>query len=142
MSSRHGLLGAAALLVIAAVAAIAWGDPVSRVDDGCRLFPRTSHWNQRVDGLPVARGSDQLVRKIGRGKPLFADFTIPYTVVPGDQPRKAVRFRYRGESDPGPYPIPAGVPIEGGIDRHALIVDRDRCRLYELYDLHRNHGQW
>src|SRR5207253_7871477 len=38
------------------------------------------------------------------------------------------------------YPIPASVKIEGGRassgDRHAIIVDRDACRLYELYALH------
>jgi hypothetical protein len=41
------------------------------------------------------------------------------------------------ESDPGPYPIPANAPIEGGPDatgdRHVLVVDRDHCVLYELY---------
>ncbi|MCD6291496.1 MAG: cellulase family glycosylhydrolase, partial [Anaerolineae bacterium] len=41
-------------------------------------------------------------------------------------------------SDPGPYPIPPDAPIEGGRgsdgDRHVLIVDRDHCMLYELYD--------
>jgi hypothetical protein len=49
----------------------------------------------------------------------------------------SVAFAYRDESDPGPYPIPAKPPIEGGADsrgdRHILIVDRDRCILYELY---------
>ncbi len=29
-----------------------------------------------------------------------------------------------------------------GADRHALIVDRDRCRLYELYALERRGGRW
>ena len=36
--------------------------------------------------------------------------------------------------------------IEGGAaadgDRHALIVDRDACRLYELYALRRVGGRW
>jgi len=44
----------------------------------------------------------------------------------------------------GPYPIPRGVAIEGGRsadgDRHALIVDRDRCRLYELFALYPTPG--
>jgi hypothetical protein len=142
MSSRHGFLGGVALLLLVALAGIASGDPVSRVDGGCRLFPRTSHWNQRVDLLPAAPGSNRLVRKMGADRPLFADFSIPYTVVAASQPRKRVRFLYRSESDPGPYPIPRDVPIEGGVDRHALIVDRDRCRLYELYWLRRSRGRW
>ena len=32
--------------------------------------------------------------------------------------------------------------IEGGGDRHAIIVDRARCMLYELYALHRGSGGW
>jgi hypothetical protein len=50
-----------------------------------------------------------------------------------------VNFHYDEESDPGPYPIPPDVAIEGGPnadgDRHAIIVDRDSCTLYELFDL-------
>jgi hypothetical protein len=47
-----------------------------------------------------------------------------------------VPFYYADQSDPGPYPIPPDVAIEGGPnstgDRHAIIVDRQACRLYEL----------
>ena len=71
---------------------------------------------------------------------------IPITVVGKGQPKSTVRFEYADESDRGPYPIPAGVKIEGGAaadgDRHALIVDRDACRLYELYALRRVGGRW
>ena len=44
---------------------------------------------------------------------------------------------YGDESDPGPFPIPKGAPVEGGNgsdgDRHVLVVDRAGCTLYELY---------
>jgi len=44
------------------------------------------------------------------------------------------------------YPIPPGVHIEGGKDadgdRHALLVDRSRCRVYELFALRREGGRW
>ena len=40
-------------------------------------------------------------------------------------PRKTVTFRYKSESDKGPYPIPGRVKREGGSDRHVLIVDKD-----------------
>jgi len=79
---------------------------------------------------------------MGPGEDLFADFSIPYTTVGKNQRKERVRFDYRDESDKGPYPIPDNVPIEHGSDRHALIVDRDRCRLYELYDLSRDGGRW
>jgi hypothetical protein len=51
-----------------------------------------------------------------------------------------VSFDYADESDRGPYPIPRGAAIEGGRDssgdHHVVLVDRDACRLYELYDAH------
>jgi hypothetical protein len=63
---------------------------------------------------------------------------IPYVVVPAGQPSAPVSFYYPDESDPGPYPIPADPPIEGGPqadgDRHILIVQEETCLLYELYD--------
>src|SRR5262249_4236724 len=71
---------------------------------------------------------------------------IPYIVVPGDQPRVPVRIEYAGESDPGPYPIPPDAPIEGGPratgDRHVLVIDRDRWRLYELFSAYPEGPGW
>ena len=62
---------------------------------------------------------------------------IPFTTVPPDQRRVPVSFRYAEESDPGPYPVPANAPIEGGResdgDRHVIVVDRGRCKLYEMF---------
>ena len=56
------------------------------------------------------------------------------------QAKSRVSFEYADESDKGPYPIPRNVAIEGGRasdgDRHALIVDRDSCKLYELFALY------
>ena len=55
-----------------------------------------------------------------------------------------VSFSYADESDPGPYPVPPNAPIEGGAsstgDRHVLIVDRDACRLWELYSAYPHSG--
>ncbi|MBI3649409.1 MAG: hypothetical protein HY240_11785, partial [Actinobacteria bacterium] len=119
---------------------------------GCPVFPPGSPWNRPVDRLPVAKGSAAIVRSIGLDGGLHADFGsglydgapigIPITAVPGTQPKVRVRFEYGDESDPGPYPIPPGVRIEGGGDRHAVVVDRDRCRLYELFSLRRTALGW
>lgn len=69
---------------------------------------------------------------------------IPYMVVHAGQPKVAVTFDYADESDPGPYPIPANAPIEGGTastgDRHVLVVDADAWKLYELFDAHPLNG--
>jgi hypothetical protein len=121
----------------------------------CPVFPKSNPWNQRVDSLPVAANSAQIVSSIGAGTGLHADFGsglwegapigIPITVVGRRQPKSRVSFQYADESDRGPYPIPRNVKIEGGRsstgDRHALIVDRSSCRLYELYALYpKGHG--
>jgi hypothetical protein len=120
----------------------------------CPVFPATNPWNQRVDRLPVARDSDAIIRSIGVDDHVHADFGsglwnggpigIPITVVRGTQPKVRVQFEYADESDRGPYPIPRNVKVEGGRnadgDRHAIILDRDRCRLYELFALHPTAG--
>jgi hypothetical protein len=116
----------------------------------CPVFPATNPWNVRVDRLPVATRSAEIVASIGAGEHVHADFGsglwegrpigIPITVVSGSQPKARVTFDYANESDRRPYPIPANVRIEGGSDRHALIVDRDRCRLYEFFALERRAG--
>jgi hypothetical protein len=119
---------------------------------GCPLFPADFTTNQRVDRLPVAASSDAIVRSIGLDDNVHADFGsgrwegrpigIPYTVVSRRTKRHRVRFDYADESDRVRYPIPRGVRIEGGGDRHALLVDRSRCRLYELFALRRENGRW
>jgi hypothetical protein len=138
-----------ALVVTGALAASTFWAQGSRLPGapGCRIFPKDNPWNQRVDDLPVHARSDAIVRKIGRNEGLHPDFGsgrwegarigIPFTTVPGGQKRVPVRFRYARESDDGPYPIPKDAPIEGGRrsngDRHVIIVDRARCKLFELF---------
>lgn len=124
---------------------------------GCPITPANSYWHADVRSLPVATRSTAYVNSAGSAAHLKADFGsglwaggpigIPFTTVPGTQPKVNVSFDYAGESDKGPYPIPAGAPIEGGAastgDRHVLVVDRDACKLYETWNSHRNaDGSW
>lgn len=118
---------------------------------GRQIFPTTDPWNQDVSQLPVDPNSAALIARIGADRPIHPDFGtvyqgrpvgIPYVVVGGNQPRVPVRFEYRDESDPGPYPIPADAPVEAGSDRHVLVVDRDRWQLYELFDATRDGRGW
>jgi hypothetical protein len=123
----------------------------------CAVFPKSSPWNQRVDRLPVAASSEAIVRSIGLDDHVHADFGsglweggpigIPITVVGRKTKKSGVAFDYADESDRGPYPIPSNVKIEGGRqssgDRHALLLDRDACRLYELFALYPSgKGRW
>jgi hypothetical protein len=121
----------------------------------CPVFPETNVWNKRVDHLPVAKNSRTIVRSIGRNGSLHPDFGsgkwdggpigIPITVVGSSTPKVRVRFGYADESDQGPYPIPRNVRIEGGRrsdgDRHAIIVNRSACKLYELFALYPRNGR-
>ena len=119
---------------------------------GCPLFGPSFTTNQRVDHLPVAANSGAIVRSIGLDDHVHADFGsglwegspigIPITVVNRRTKRSKVRFDYADESDRMRYPIPSKVKIEGGGDRHALLVDRSKCRLYELYALRRTGSGW
>src|SRR5688500_890336 len=89
-------------------------------------------------------------REIGGSRPPAArrsegaPIGIPYVAVPGSQRRVRVSFDYADESDRGRYPIPRRAPIEGGRnsdgDRHVIVVDRDRCRLYELFAAYPQEG--
>jgi hypothetical protein len=111
------------------------------------LFPPDNPWNQRVDALPVAAGSRLLVSRMSgfRLHPDFSNqggFGIPFAVVGGDQARVPVSFDFADESDAGPYPIPPGVPVEPGSDSHVLVVDRDACKLYELFAAERSGAGW
>jgi hypothetical protein len=142
----------AALATAAALAAPAQAATIA----GCPLLPRTFPTNQRVDHLPTLPGSAAITASIGLDTGLHADFGsgryegrpigIPYDVVSKRTRRSRVRFGYADESDRVRYPIPRGVHIEGGRDadgdRHALLVDRSACRLYELFDLQGRPGAW
>lgn len=117
----------------------------------CAVFPADNPWNQRVDALPVAGNSGTLIDAIGGDSYAHADFGsgtwnggpigIPFKVVSGRSRGARVRFTEFGdESDRGRYPIPRNAPIEGGKngdgDRHVLVIDRKRCKLFELYHAH------
>jgi hypothetical protein len=144
-------LAACAACAVAVTAAAAHRLPQA---PRCPILPASNPFNQRVDGLPVAADSATLIASIGADATAKADFGsgtydggpigIPYKVVRGSQKRVPVSFDYADESDGSHYPLPANVPIEGGPnasgDRHVLVVDRDRCRLYELYDAHPRNG--
>ncbi len=122
-------------------------------------FPADNPWNRDVSADPVDPNSAAIIAFIGAGSGLHADFGaglyngapigIPYTVVASStQGKVPVSFTaYADESDPGPMPIPATAPVEGGSgstgDRHVLVLDRDTCLLYELYRaFHQSDGSW
>lgn len=112
------------------------------------IFTANNDWNRDISDLPVHRMSSTWLRAIGNSDHLHPDFGtvwrgspigIPFVVVDSDQPKVSVNFEYDDESDPGPYPIPKGVPIEGGpdapyeSDRHIIMIDPKKKLLYEIF---------
>ena len=127
----------------------------------CPILPADNIWNRRIDDMPVAANSAAYVETIGATRTLHADFGsgvwppgsnspigIPFVEVDADQPLVAINYTaYGNESDPGPWPVPADAPIEGGPDaagdRHVLVLDREGCMLYELfYAFPQGDGSW
>lgn len=125
---------------------------------GCSVFPANNIWNKNISGVPTHVMSASYIASIGLSTGLHPDFGsglwdggpigIPYISVPSGQPKVGINFtEYGDESDPGPYPVPAGAPIEGGPastgDRHVLVVDQTDCTLYELYHSYpASNGTW
>jgi hypothetical protein len=120
----------------------------------CPIFPADNPWNQRVDQLRVAANSGALIASIGLNAPVHPDFGsgtyngepigIPFAVVDRHTRRVPVRFTYASESDRQRYPLPHGVPIEGGAaatgDRHVIVINRDSCTDYELFAAYPHNG--
>jgi hypothetical protein len=108
--------------------------------------------------MPTAANSDELLREMTPSGALYADFGggthregitrgIPYVIVSADQHKSGVDFQYESESDQTKYPIPDDAPIEGGPqsrgDRHVLMIDEEKCRLYELFGVAKDaKGRW
>ncbi|HEU4641980.1 MAG TPA: ricin-type beta-trefoil lectin domain protein [Gemmatimonadaceae bacterium] len=132
-------------------------DATSTSGDGStqlpRPFPASNPWNQDISAAPVDPGSSTLIASCGAGRVLHPDFGtvwngapngIPYVVVHGTQAKVPVSFRYASESDPGPYPIPADAPIQGGPnatgDRHVIVIDADNWKAYELFGAYPQNG--
>lgn len=115
---------------------------------GCQVFPADNPWNLDVSDVsqyPVHSNSDIFIRAMSTHKKfLHADFGtpaqygIPFVVVDNSQPFVQITYdAYGNESDPGPFPIPADAPVEGGAnsggDMHVLVIDKSNCMLYELF---------
>ena len=165
MVDRYGgsvrLLGvlAATLFVPASLSASgATASPVSRPVSGtpCHAFPDDNYWHADVRDLPVHPRSRQWLSHMSTDRDLHPDFGpsygagpdygIPVTVVGEAHRRVRVHFDYAGESDRVRYPLGRDTRIEGGRgsagDKHAVVVDKGACRLYETWNTRVHDGRW
>lgn len=130
---------------------------------GCQVFPGDNMWNTPVDQLPLHPLSATYINSIGVSTTLHPDFGsqwqgvdigIPFDIIPDNQPLVPIRFTWWDESDMGDdqscdinsdddiacYPIPANPSIEGGSDRHILLLQQNTCTLYEVFAAENNNG--
>ena len=133
-----------------------------------QVFPPDNAFNQRVDDWPLHPNSNNIITSIGVDKPFRYNPDMGFVLVPPDQPRVDVKVvDYPGESDPGPYPVPDNIPIEGWPawhqrgnndppplaevqrrpakyegDRHAIVVDPVNRMLYEFFTFGRTPDGW
>jgi len=121
-------------------------------------FQSTSLWNTDISAAPVDPNSANYINFIGPTVTLHPDFGagtfhnqtigIPYQVVAGTQAKVPVTLgAFFDESDPGPEPIPSnalieGFPKPGNGDRHVLVLEKDGCWLYELFNAALTKGKW
>jgi hypothetical protein len=122
----------------------------------CPVFPADNYWNTDISRLRVHPRSDDWLSHMSTERRLHPDFGpsygdgpnygIPITVVGRRHRRVPVRFGYASESDRVRYPFGKDTKIEGGRnsagDKHAIVVRKGRCTLYETWNTRVRHGHW
>ncbi len=154
---RSALVATLVGAVLAAASGVATGGTSRLPGTDCPVFPASGYWHADVSGLPVHARSSDWLSHMSTDRDLHPDFGpsygeqpvpygIPVTVVRGSHTRVAVDFDYADESDRVRYPLGSDTKIEGSRaadgDRHAIVVDKRTCRLYETYATYRRVGGW
>ena len=131
------------------------------------VLPPDNALKLSVEDWPVHPNSKAIVASVGAEKPLRYNTDMAFVLVPANQKRVPVKIvEYPEESDPGPYPVPDNVPIEGWPvsyqregsnltltevqrrperyegDRHGIVVDPTNRVLYEFFTLGRTAEGW
>jgi hypothetical protein len=123
----------------------------------CPAFPADNVWNTPITNLPVNANSATWLSSMDSSSTYLhpdygpsgnprAPYGIPWQIVPPRTPFSRINFLYASESYRGSYPLTARTPIEGGSDRHALMVDPRRsatspaCTLFETWDTYYRAG--
>ena len=142
MRNKKGLLGLIAAGMLTAAVAVPSAAVTRPTVPGttCTVFPADNVWNMDISKLPVNANNATWLQSMNASTthlhPDFGppkDYGIPFDVVTNAHPTIPVKFLYADESDPGPYPFGRDIHVEGGSDRHALMINKDTCTRYELY---------
>ena len=153
---RVGAIVVACTLVSSATAAA--GASAKLPGTSCSVFPANNVWHASIASLPVNSHSADWMRHIGATNlhpdfgPSYGDQPVPYglpiTYVMSSHAKAHPRFQYSDESDHVGYPLGSDTKIEGGGqvsndgDRHAIVVDKSVCRVYETWHTRKKSGGW
>lgn len=128
-----------------------------------QLLPRHHALYDDLRKCKVLPNSDRIIAEIGADEVLNPDYSFNYVIVPPTQPKVEIAIvPANRESDPGPYPVPDNLPIEGwgtkfgdkrvtqlsdyqrtgSGDRHALVVDPAGGRFFETFSTHKLAAGW
>ncbi len=128
-------------------------------------FPTSAAWNTDISSAPLDPNNTAITTAAGfAGLHLHHDFSsvaggnygIPYVVVDSSTiPLVPINVvSYASESDVADAPFPPTAPIEGSPaactggpnnyqgDQHVLVLDRNRCMLYETFNSVYCNGAW
>ncbi|MDB5342064.1 MAG: hypothetical protein JWP89_441 [Schlesneria sp.] len=131
------------------------------------IYPPNNPWNLVINDWPVHPDSKAMVASVGADKVLRVNDDMCFLIVPPNQRLVDVKLAgYPDESDPGPFPVPDNLPIEGWPkirtedgkkltlaeaqrrpakyegDRHAIIVDPVAGKLYEFFVMGKTTEGW
>jgi len=141
-------LAALAAVTLASPAATAEAQPLPGTT--CSLFPSDNILNTDISAAPVHALSSTWKADMAQNANLHPDlgtvaqqYGMPINIAPPPTTGLTPTFTYDSESDhPAEgYPIDQSTLIEGGpsapsgSDRHAVVVDKNLCKLYEIYNL-------
>jgi hypothetical protein len=140
-----------------------------RILAALQVFPPDNPWNQDISALAVSADSKVLIDGIGADKSLGYNLDMGFILVPPDQTLVRVKLLdYPDESDSGPYPVPDNAPIEnwplqrnedtgalpkpgqtledlqrhGTGDRHVIVVDPVKGKLFEFWQARKTDDGW
>jgi hypothetical protein len=141
-----------------------------RIVERLQIFPPNNPWYADISNWPLHPNSRRIIASIGANKPLRYNLGMNFVLVPPNQKRVPVRINMAAESDPGPYPVPENMPIEGwpawirrsddprtrrmtlddvqrdalhqSGDRHAIVVDPVTGMLYEFFGTYKTDAGW
>jgi hypothetical protein len=155
--TRPAAVAVLVLGLVAGASGVAAGGTRHLPGTACPVFPADNYWHADVRGQSVHPRSAAWLAHMSAGRRLHPDFGpsygaqpvpygIPVTVVGASHPKVSVSFDYADESDRLRYPLGSDTRIEGGRsadgDRHAVVVDRSTCRLYETWSTYPGASGW